>query len=28
MNMDAFPRTCFDNTVLLKQSAYRNRGLF
>jgi len=24
----AFLRTCFDNTVLLKQSAYRNRGLF
>mgnify|MGYP000165099964 CR=1 FL=1 len=23
----AFLRRCFDNTVLLKQSAYRNRGL-
>ena len=24
----AFLRRCFDNTVLLKQCAYRNRGLF
>ena len=24
----AFLRRCFDNTILLKQSAYRNRGLF
>ena len=24
----AFLRRCFDNTVLLKQSAYRKRGLF
>ena len=24
----AFLRRCFDNTVLLKQSAFRNRGLF
>jgi len=23
-----FLSRCFDNTVLLKQSAYRNRGLF
>jgi len=23
-----FLRRCFDNIVLLKQSAYRNRGLF
>jgi len=27
-NSHAFLCRCFDNTVLLKQSAYRNRGLF
>jgi len=26
--VQAFLRRCFDNTVLFKQSAYRNRGLF
>ena len=25
---NAFLGRCFDNTVLLKQSAYRNRGLY